>query len=215
MQPQDPTRRLILALPAVLAGAPLLVPGAAGAQTLTGTARDSAVADVSRAVNAVTRLQGRFAQTDPDGTVVTGQFWLQRPGRLRFEYDAPSPLLMVSDGSTVAVQDRRLNSVDRFPLRSTPLWFLLKDRVNLATEVNVTEAARRDGKLFLTMRDRAREAEGQITVVFEERDRSLEEWTVRDGQNRSTRVRLVSSSVPARIEPQLFILRDPPSRRKR
>ena len=208
------SRRAALALPAAFTAAALL-PQAARAQTLTGAARDTAIADVTRAVNAVTRLQGRFSQTDPDGTVVTGQFWLQRPGKLRFEYDAPSPLLMVSDGSTVAVQDRRLNSVDRFPLRSTPLWFLLKERVDLATEVSVAEAVRRDGKLYLTMRDRAREAEGQLTVVFEERDRSLEEWTVRDGQNRSTRVRLVASSVPARIDPRLFILRDPPSRRKR
>lgn len=208
------SRRTALALPAAFTAAALL-PQAAYAQALTGAARDTAIADVTRAVNAVTRLQGRFSQTDPDGTVVTGQFWLQRPGKLRFEYDAPSPLLMVSDGSTVAVQDRRLNSVDRFPLRSTPLWFLLKERVDLATEVSVAEAVRRDGKLYLTMRDRAREAEGQLTVVFEERDRSLEEWTVRDGQNRSTRVRLVSSSVPARIDPRLFILRDPPSRRKR
>lgn len=208
------SRRAALALPAAMTAAALL-PQPASAQSLTGAARDAAVADVTRAVNAVTRLQGRFSQTDPDGTVVTGQFWLQRPGRLRFEYDAPSPLLMVSDGSTVAVQDRRLNSVDRFPLRSTPLWFLLKEQVDLAAEVSVAEAVRRDGKLYLTMRDRAREAEGQLTVVFEERDRSLEEWTVRDGQNRSTRVRLVSSSVPARIDPRLFILRDPPSRRKR
>ncbi len=208
------SRRQALALPAAVAAASLL-PQVARAQALTGAARDTAIADVTRAVNAVTRLQGRFAQTDPDGTVVTGQFWLQRPGKLRFEYDAPSPLLMVSDGSTVAVQDRRLNSVDRFPLRSTPLWFLLKERVDIATEVTVAEAVRRDGKLYLTMRDRAREAEGQLTVVFEERDRSLEEWTVRDGQNRSTRVRLVSSSVPARIDPRLFILRDPPSRRQR
>lgn len=208
------SRRTALALPAALTAAALL-PQVAHAQVLSGAARDSAVADVTRAVNAVTRLQGRFAQTDPNGTVVNGQFWLQRPGKLRFEYDAPSPLLMVSDGTTVAVQDRRLNSVDRFPLRSTPLWFLLKERVDLATEVSVAEAVRRDGKLYLTMRDRAREAEGQLTVVFEERDRSLEEWTVRDGQNRSTRVRLVSSSVPARIDPRLFILRDPPSRRQR
>lgn len=208
------SRRTALALPAAFTAAALL-PQAARAQALTGAARDTAIADVTRAVNTVTRLQGRFSQTDPDGTVVTGQFWLQRPGKLRFEYDAPSPLLMVSDGSTVAVQDRRLNSVDRFPLRSTPLWFLLKERVDLATEVSVAEAVRREGKLYLTMRDRAREAEGQLTVVFEERDRSLEEWTVRDGQNRSTRVRLVSSSVPARIDPRLFILRDPPSRRKR
>lgn len=208
------SRRQALALPAAVAAAALL-PQVARAQALTGAARDTAIADVTRAVNAVTRLQGRFSQTDPDGTVVTGQFWLQRPGKLRFEYDAPSPLLMVSDGSTVAVQDRRLNSVDRFPLRSTPLWFLLKERVDLATEVSVAEAVRRDGKLYLTMRDRAREAEGQLTVVFGERDRSLEEWTVRDGQNRSTRVRLVTSSVPARIDPRLFILRDPPSRRKR
>jgi outer membrane lipoprotein-sorting protein len=81
--------------------------------------------------------------------------------------------------------------------------------------VNVTAAERRAGKLYLSMRDRRREADGELTIAFEERDSSLEEWSVRDGRGRTTRVRLTSSSVPARIEPQLFILRDPPSRRRR
>jgi outer membrane lipoprotein-sorting protein len=209
-QPLLVSRRLALAAPLAL-----VLPAPALAQSLAGADRAAAITSVNRAVNAVTRLQGRFAQTNPDGSGVTGQFWLSRPGRLRFEYDAPSPLLMVADGSTVAIQDRRLNTVDRFPLRSTPLWFLLKQNLDVATEVNVTGAERRQGRLYLSVRDRRREADGELTVAFGEDDRSLDEWTVRDGQGRVTRVQLTASSVPAQIDPRLFILRDPPSRRKR
>lgn len=210
-EPQDLHRRTLL----LAAAAGLLAPVAARAQALAGAQQTEAVAAVNRALRGLTRVQGRFVQTNPDGSSVPGAFWLQRPGRMRFEYDSPSPLLMVADGSTVALQDRRLNTVDRYPLRSTPLWFLLKDNPDLAREVNVTGAERRDGLLMLSMRDRRREADGELTVLFQEAQSILQGWSVRDGQGRTTRVQLSGQSSPARIDPRLFILRDPPSRRQR
>lgn len=217
MSVQPPiTRRLWLAA----AGAVLACPAAVRAQTAasgraTATAFAADAARVSRAVAAVTRLQGRFAQTNPDGSASGGRFWMQRPGRLRFEYDAPSPLLMVVDGTNVAVRDARLNTTNRYPLRGTPLWFLLKSDVDLARDVTVSASERRQGRLVMTMRDRRREADGELTIVVREAGNQLEEWSIRDGQGRVTRVRLIETSVPASLAASLFVLREPPSRRQR
>lgn len=197
----------------LLAAAPLLVmPQLAFAQALPKADQGAVIAAVGRAVNAITRLQGRFIQTNPDGTNVGGRFWLQRPGKVRFEYDAPSPLLLISDGTNVALQDRRLRTTDRYPLRQTPLYFLLKANVDLARDVIVTGVERRGGNYFLAMRDRRREADGELIVSFDQATNALEEWTIRDRQGRSTRVRLVSPVQGPAIAASQFV--DPgPNRR--
>lgn len=196
-----------------LAATPLLLlPELATAQALPKAEQASVITAVGRAVNAITRLQGRFIQTNPDGTNVGGRFWLQRPGKVRFEYDAPSPLLLISDGTNVVLQDRRLRTTDRYPLRQTPLYFLLKSNVDLARDVIVSGVERRGGNLFVGMRDRRREADGELTVSFDRSTNALEEWTIRDRQGRSTRVRLVNAVQGPAIAASLFV--DPgPSRR--
>ena len=199
-------RSLLLAAPL------LLLPQLALAQALPKAEQASIAQAVTRAVNAITRLQGRFQQTNPDGTNVGGRFWLQRPGKVRFEYDAPSPLLLVSDGTNVALRDTRLRTTDRYPLRQTPLYFLLKANVNLERDVVVTGVERRGGNYLLAMRDRRREADGELIVSFDQTTNLLEEWTIRDRQGRSTRVRLLDAVQGGVIRPALFI--DPsPNRR--
>ena len=145
-------RSLLLAAPL------LLVPQLVVAQALPKADQPAIIAAVARAVNAITRLQGRFIQTNPDGTNVGGRYWLQRPGKVRFEYDAPSPLVLISDGTNVILRDKRLRTTDRYPLRQTPLYFLLKANVDLVRDVIVTGVERRGGNHFVAMRDRRREA---------------------------------------------------------
>lgn len=191
-------RTLLLAAPI------MLLPELAFAQALSKAEQTSMVQAVERAVNAITRLQGRFQQTNPDGSQVSGRVWLQRPGKVRFEYDAPSPLLLISDGTNVVLQDRRLRTIDRYPLRQTPLYFLLKASVDLARDVTVTAVARSGGTYQLAMRDRRREADGELIVSFVQATNALEEWTIRDRQGRSTRVRLTDTAPGAAINPVLF-----------
>ncbi|GBF56583.1 outer-membrane lipoprotein carrier protein [Candidatus Phycosocius bacilliformis] len=192
-------RRHLLAL-----CASLCVPGIASAQSLSGAERSAAIASLTRALNAITRLQGRFQQTNPDGTLVSGRFWLQRPGKVRFEYDAPSPLLLISDGSTVSLQDRRLRTTDRYPLRKTPLYFLLKANVSLETDVLVTAIAKRSGTTVMAVRDKARQADGELTVVFDEKAGQLREWSIADRQGRITRVQLSETAGGGAMAPSLF-----------
>jgi outer membrane lipoprotein-sorting protein len=193
-------RDFILATPALL----LPSAGFAQAPTLSAADRASAIRTVGQAVNAVTRLQGRFAQTNPNGSNSTGRFWLQRPGKVRFEYDAPSPLVLLSDGTNVALQDTRLKTTDRYPLRQTPLYFLLKANVDLERDVVVSNVVRDQGNILVSMRDRRREADGELTVVFDERTRGLEQWSIRDRQGRNTRVRLIDPVSGGAINPALF-----------
>ena len=92
---------------------------------------------VNAYLSGVQTLVGDFVQVGPDGRRTEGQFYLQKPGRLRFEYDAPSPIELIADGTSVVVRDRKLATQDLYPLSQTPLRFLLADRIDLIKDTNV------------------------------------------------------------------------------
>jgi outer membrane lipoprotein-sorting protein len=200
MPMDSPDRRLLLGGLLATLGAP----GAAFAQDLPLAQTATAA---SQALNAVRRLQGRFVQVNPSGRETRGAYWLQRPGKVRFEYDAPSPLLVVSDGSTVLVRDRDLKTTDRAALRATPLYFILKDRIDVGRDARPIRAERRDGLTLLALRDRAGQAEGELTLGFDAA-MALKQWTILDGQGRTTTVRLETAQTPASLDPTLFALRE-------
>src|SRR5262249_39803814 len=135
-------------------------------QVLYRDARAQALAQANGALNSVTRLTGRFVQNSPDGSRATGTFYLQRPGKLRFEYNPPATLLIISDGAVVATHDSALRTTDRTPLRNTPLNLVLRGHVDLERDANVTRVARQGDWMFVNVRDRNGLAEGQLTLWF-------------------------------------------------
>lgn len=192
----------------LLAGLIGLMPGLgfaqAQVQALSTAQRNAAIASLTQSINAITRIQGRFVQTNPDGSTVGGRYWLQRPGKVRFEYDAPSPLLLISDGATVSLQDKRLRTTDRYPLRKTPLYFLLKANVSLEKDVVVTGVENRGGMTIMAVRDKARQADGELTIIYDDTANQLREWAIADRQGRLTRVRLVETATGGAINQGLF-----------
>ncbi len=178
------------------------------AQPVTGAEQAQIVAAASAALNRISGLQGRFRQINPDGSASSGKVWLQRPGRLRFEYDAPNPLVIVADGATVAVEDRALKAVDRVPLRSTPLHFVLKKDVDLAKDARIVRVLRAGDATLVTLRDRSGETDGELTLAFEGSDYALRRWTVIDGMGDRTELELVESARVARLDPKLFRVAD-------
>lgn len=161
----------------------------ASAAALEGSARQEAIIRANNAINSLTRIEGDFIQINPNQTSNSGKFWLNRPGKMRFEYSAPSQLLLVSDGSDVIIVDKRLKTTERYPLRSTPLYFLLKSNVNLSQDVLISSVESANGKLILICRDRQNQANGELRIVFSSNMR-LEEWSIKDRQNRVTQVRI-------------------------
>jgi outer membrane lipoprotein-sorting protein len=153
-------------------------------------------------------VKGRFVQTDARGATTQGSIYMQRPGKARFAYDAPSGLTVVSDGSRVSVSDKRLKTFNQYPLSSTPLGLLLAKEVRLDRGVQVTKVTRLADGFTLTARDARKQTRGQITLTFTNSPVQLVSWTVTDAQGGSTRVRL-NGLTAARIDPALFVMKDP------
>ena len=166
------------------------------------------LARVDMALNNTLSFSGRFDQYAADGSIESGQIYLQRPGKMRFEYDAPSPLLIVSDGVTMTQQDRALETFDRVPLASTPLNFFLKENVDLARDTEVVALQKLPNEWRVSARDGSGEMDGVITMIFNAQTLALKEWVITDGFGGNTRVILSNLRYNERLDPRLFILRE-------
>lgn len=189
-----------------LAAAPLA--GPAFAQSLS--AADQAL--VNRAVaylEGLDEAKGRFVQTDARGRSTTGAVYIKRPGKARFDYDAPSGLLVVSDGGRVSVQDTRLKTFDQYPLSATPLSLFLAKTIRLDKGVTITRVSRMADGFSITARDGEKKTAGQITLTFTDQPLALKGWTVTDAQGRPTRVQLVELNRASGLDGSLFRLKDP------
>jgi outer membrane lipoprotein-sorting protein len=175
---------------------------------LQGAERAAALNRANQTLNAITRLQGRFVQSSPGGGRATGMFYMQRPGRLRFEYDPPASMLIVSDGSVVAMRDTELRTTERTPLRSTPLNIILGSTIDLERNARVLRVSRAGPWLMVTARDRSGQTDGQIILQFYGPEAELRSWDVIDATGARTRVALSNITQPASFDRSLFRLED-------
>ena len=209
----DSVSRRAFAVGALSLSSALIAAPAALAQTATAALSTSEMVLVDKATQYLQNLaevEGRFEQTNPRGTIQTGDIFLKRPGKARFQYDPPSGLVVVSDGKTVSVWDGRLRTFDRTPLGATPLAILLARQVRLDQDVEVFRVGRYDDGFYLSARSASGQTrtEGYITMVFADNPVALRGWTLVDGQGQATKVKIVSLT-PQAIRPDLFVLDDP------
>jgi outer membrane lipoprotein-sorting protein len=203
-------KKTLLALSAVAAlavGAPATVPAVAVAQAGGMSAADRAAVDrASSYLSGLTSARGRFVQTDANGATTQGTFYLQRPGKIRFEYDAPSRLLVVADGRQIHVHDPRLKTFRSMAQSSTPLSLFLGRTIDIDRSA-VTSVSRNGNAFSINARDRRNPRSGYITLSFSGSPLQLREWTVVDPQNRRTRVRITSMTKTAGFPASLFSAR--------
>lgn len=169
---------------------------------------EAALDRINAALNGVDSLRADFIQVSPDGNADHGVLSLRRPGRLRFEYAEPSPLLVVAGGGTVAIQDSALGTTDRAPLRATPLWWLLKDEVDLAADAEIVSIWQEDGFVYATLADPDGEMEGEVVFLFDSASYQLVQWFAVDSLGLTTRVMLENIETGVDLDPRLFVLDD-------
>ncbi|MGZ3297928.1 MAG: LolA family protein [Asticcacaulis sp.] len=175
-------------------------------------------ADKARIVKAISALQGmtaaqgRFEQTGDRGRTVEGKWYLQRPGKIRFEYDAPSSLLVVSDGRNVNMWDPRLQSFNAYPLSETPLSLFLDKTIRFDQGVIITEVKSNGDGFTLKARSRNKTVDGSVMLSFAQSGdgpASLRQWTITDAEGRATTVRLLSVTPDSHLPGDLFVLNKP------
>ncbi|WOR14644.1 outer-membrane lipoprotein carrier protein LolA [Hyphomonas sp. FCG-A18] len=174
-----------------------------------GTQSYTVLLDRARlALSSAKTAKGRFTQANADGSLYGGDFAISRPGKLRFEYDAPVPVLIVSDGTTVAMEDRDLETIDRVPLGATPLGLILNDELEFTDDVIVTDVSETQAAFEITVEDASGEMPGTLTMQFNQAENALIGWRAVDAELNTTIVALQDVETNTRINPREFILRD-------
>ncbi|MEZ5999866.1 outer membrane lipoprotein carrier protein LolA [Hyphomonas sp.] len=213
------TKLAALVAAAALAGTPLALarqatPEAAPTKItaapagMTAAQRTALLKEIATSMEKVKTASGRFDQLAPDFTTSTGSFAISRPGKVRFDYDAPSPLLIVSNGTTVAMQDSELETTDRVPLGSTPLALLLDDNLDFETEAEIVDVSESGDETAVTLRDPDGEMDGTLTLLFSGPDHDLTGWRTIDSAGNLTQVELHDVVTGKKLNPRLFIVRD-------
>jgi outer membrane lipoprotein-sorting protein len=160
---------------------------------------------VNRYLSSVQTLQGKFVQVGGDGRRTTGDFYLAKPGRVRFEYDDPSPIELVADGTSIVVRDRNLATQDVYPLSQTPLRFLLADRVDLTRDTNVIAAYADDMFVTVVLEERNTVVgTSRLMIMFDAKNMQLKQWTVTDPQGYDTTVAVYDLDPSKKPDPGLF-----------
>ena len=162
-------------------------------------------AKVSSYLSSLQTLVGNFVQVGPDGSKTKGDFYIQKPGKVRFEYDAPSPIDIVADGSSVAVRDRKLATQDIYPLSQTPLRYLLSDRIDLLKDTNVVNVTADDVFVSVTIEEKqALIGTSRLMLMVGAKDGQLKQWTVTDPQGYDTTVAIYNLDTGKKVDPGLF-----------
>jgi len=160
---------------------------------------------VSSYLSGMQQLVGNFIQVGPDGSRTKGEFYMQKPGRVRFVYEAPSAIDIVADGQSVVVRDRKLSTQDVYPLSQTPLRFLLSDRIDLLRDTNVVGI--RSDDMYVTVIIEERQAligTSRLMMMLGAKDYQLKQWTVTDPQGYDTTVAVSNLDSSKRPDPNLF-----------
>ncbi len=156
-------------------------------------------------MNSFQSMKSDFTQISSKGQMAQGTLLISKPGKLRFEYAPPNPMLIVSDGKWLTIKNRAKEKGDQFPLSATPLRLVVSPQVDLAAETDVIGFESKDGITSISLADRKSSLGGYIVLVFDEQRSQLQQWIIVDGKDRRTTVQLANIETGGKFDPKLFI----------
>jgi len=137
--------------------------------------------------SATKTMQGSFVQFGPRGDQTGGRFFIERPGKMRFNYDDPSPMRVISDGANVVVGNSQLKTWNTYPLSKTPLTLLLASKIDLSADM-VRSVQVAPELTTIVLGSRTIFGDSTITMMFDSKTYDLRQWTVTDNQGKDTSV---------------------------
>jgi outer membrane lipoprotein-sorting protein len=163
------------------------------------------IGKINNYLSSVQQMSGKFVQVGPDGSRSQGDFYISKPGRVRFEYDDPSPIELIADGQSVVVRDRKLATQDVYPLSQTPLRFLLSDKVDLMKDSSLTSVYADDVFVTAVLEEKnGLVGTSRLMIMFNAKDMQLKQWTVTDPQGYDTTVAVYNLDSTKTPDPSMF-----------
>jgi outer membrane lipoprotein-sorting protein len=177
------------------------LPVAASAQSGGGAAAQK----IADHFSSVKTMMGEFVQFGPRGEQTGGKFYIERPGRLRFNFEDPSPLRVISDGKNVVVGNIKLKTWDLYPLSKTPLTLLLADRIDLSNDA-VRGVKEESDLTTIVLGNKTIFGDSTITMMFDSKTYDLRQWTITDNQGKDTSVMIYNVKTGVSLDEKVFAI---------
>lgn len=177
------------------------LPVTASAQTADGAAAQK----IADHFSSVKTMMGEFVQFGPRGEQTGGKFFIERPGKLRFNFEDPSPLRVIADGKNVVVGNIKLKTWDLYPLSKTPLTLLLADRIDLSNDA-VRSVQEESDLTTIVLGNKTIFGDSTITMMFDSKTYDLRQWTITDNQGKDTSVMIYNVKSGVGFDEKVFAI---------
>ena len=167
------------------------------------------LARVETYFDSIRTVSGHFLQSADGDVYAQGSFYIERPGKMRIQYDPPTPYFLVASGSTLSIYDAKLKKASYVPVDATPAYYLFKDRVGFGDAIAVTKIERGEASLRVTVHEKEHPGDGHIVLIFSDRPLELKKWAMFDSKGQETDIALVNVQFNNEIDPNLFKFVDP------
>ncbi|WHA41340.1 outer membrane lipoprotein carrier protein LolA [Agrobacterium larrymoorei] len=196
------TRRGVMTLFSAAAAFAAFQPMSAFAQ---GAAEGATAQKIANHFSSVKTMMGEFVQFGPRGEQTGGKFYIARPGKLRFNYEDPSPMRVIADGRNVVIGNMKLKTWDLYPLSKTPLSLLLSDKIDLSNQ-KVRDVKEESDLITIVLGDKSVFGDSTITLMFDPKTFDLRQWTTTDAQNKDTTVMIFNVQSGVSLDDKVFAI---------
>ena len=199
------SRRRFIGLAAAFAGAAALsgVPSFVFAAPSSGSS--AAAQKIADHFASIKTMTGEFVQFGPKGEQTGGKFFIERPGKIRFNYDGNAGFRVISDGDSVVLENPKMKTMDLYPLSKTPLKLLLDERIDLSG--NKVRSVKEDDDLTtIQLVDKSVFGNARITMMFDPKSYELRQWTITDAQGKDTTVMIFNVQQGVSVDQSLFVI---------
>lgn len=154
-----------------------------------------------------------FIQTSTLGSRLSGKFYLNRPGKLRFDYNEVDDFI-VADGVFVYFYDSQLQEQSNAPIGQTLADFLLRKDLSLSGDLKVVKLFKKNDHVSITVVQEDEPSAGQVELIFSEVPYQLARWRITDAQGEVTEVILKNLQTGMQFKDvSLFGYKDPKGRK--
>ena len=198
----------LLAASPVMAAAPAPVVPTATVATAEANAAD--IARVEQYLSSITTIQADFNQTSTDGSLSKGKFYLKRPGKMRWQYSPPTPILIVSDGKAITYYDAELDQLSYIGVDDTLAGFLAQKDIKLNSKTTrLTNFESANGVIRATLVQVKKPDEGSLVLEFSDKPLQIKQMVVSDATGHVSHVQLENAKFGGPLDDNLFTFEDP------
>lgn len=180
-----------------------MLPRAAHAQS-NDQITPAIISKIEGYLSAITTLKADFVQISSDGGAADGTLYMERPGKMRFEYNPPAQILLVSTGHDFIYYDKEINAPTYFDIDETPAGIILAETISLTDKVKIVDYRRTAETIRVELVRKSDPGAGSVTLVFQEKPMQLRQWIVTDPTGIETTVTLFNTEEGMSLDPELF-----------